>query len=190
MTYKGVRARPPASENGRLFEVCKVRIGPDGHVSDVLWSELDAGSDQHLGARVVASAAEVVDAIHDGARVAAVFSATEAGAPKRLPMRPFVVVEHEDGRECITFEGPPSPGRELVDLISLDGDLGMISFQVIDMTCARGADAVTNALKAVDRDAQVRVDLANFTVEIEPGSASARQLSDAIKRAGYSPVAA
>jgi len=34
------------------------------------------------------------------------------------------------------------------------------------------------------------VDLAPFTVEIEPGAANARQLSDATKRAGYSPVAA
>jgi hypothetical protein len=120
MTYKGARARPLASENGRLFEVSKVRIGPDGHVSDVLWGELDADSDQHVGARVVASAAEVVDAIHDGAQVAAVFSSTEAGGPKHLPMRTFVIVEHEDGRECITFEGPPSPGRELADMVNLD----------------------------------------------------------------------
>ena len=121
MTYEGVRARPMASESGRLFEVSKVRIGPDGHVSDVLWGELDAGSDQHVGTHVVASAAEVVDAIHDGAQVAAVFLSTESGRPKHLPMRTFVIVEHEDGRECITFEGPPSPGRELVDMVSLDG---------------------------------------------------------------------
>jgi hypothetical protein len=36
-------------------------------------------------------------------------------------MRTFVIVEHEDGRECITFEGPPSPGRDLVDIDKLDG---------------------------------------------------------------------
>jgi hypothetical protein len=120
MTYKGVRARPLESENGRLFEVSKVRIGPDGHVSDVLWGELDGGSDQHVGVRVVVSAAEVVDAIHDGAQVAAVFTSTNAGGPKHLLMRTFVVVEHNDGRESITFEGPPSPGRELIDMVSLD----------------------------------------------------------------------
>ena len=58
------------------------------------------------------------------------------------------------------------------------------------MTSARCAGAVTRALKSVDRAALVRVDMATFTVEIEPSSANARQLSDAIKRAGYSPVAA
>ena len=46
------------------------------------------------------------------------------------------------------------------------------------------------ALKAVDRAATVNVDMATFTVEIEPARATARQLSDAIRRAGYSPEAA
>lgn len=66
----------------------------------------------------------------------------------------------------------------------------MIAFQVSDMTSARCAGAVTKALKAVDHAAQVRVDMATYTVEIEESRANARELSDAIKRAGYSPVAA
>ena len=66
----------------------------------------------------------------------------------------------------------------------------MIAFLVTDMTDARSAGVVTRALKAVDRSALVRVDMATFTVEIEPSKASARQLSDAIKCAGYLPVAA
>jgi copper chaperone len=66
----------------------------------------------------------------------------------------------------------------------------MIAFQVCDMTTSRCGGAVTKAIKAIDRSAVVRVDLANFTVEIEPSNANARQLSDAIKRAGYSPIAA
>jgi hypothetical protein len=116
MTYQGERARPLASESGRVFEVSKVRIGPDGHVSDVLWGEVDAGSDQDVGQRVLAAAAEVVDAIHDGARVEALFS-TRGHLPERL----FEVVQHEDGRECIALAGAPSPGRNLADLVSLDG---------------------------------------------------------------------
>lgn len=66
----------------------------------------------------------------------------------------------------------------------------VIAFQVSDMTNSRSAGVVTQALKAVDRTALVRVDMVTLTVEIEPGKASARQFSDAIKRAGYSPVAA
>ena len=66
----------------------------------------------------------------------------------------------------------------------------MIAFQVCDMTSARRAGAVTKALKAVDHGAQVRVDMATLTVEIEESNANARELSDAIRRAGYSPIAA
>lgn len=66
----------------------------------------------------------------------------------------------------------------------------MIAFQVSDMTSHRSAGAVTKAVKAVDHRALVRVDMATFTIEIEECSANARQLSDAIKRAGFSPIAA
>lgn len=66
----------------------------------------------------------------------------------------------------------------------------MIAFQVAGMRSTRCAGAVTKALKAVDRAALVRVDLTTATVEIEPARANARQFSDAIRRAGYSPVAA
>jgi hypothetical protein len=103
------------SESGRFFEVSKVRIGADGHVSDVLWGEVDAGSDRRVGEQVRATAAEVVDALHDGAQVAAVFPARG-----RHPERNFRVVEHADGRECIAFDDAPSPGRELGDMAGLD----------------------------------------------------------------------
>lgn len=56
------------------------------------------------------------------------------------------------------------------------------------MTSARSAGVMTQALKAVDHSALVRADLDAITVAIEPSSATARQLSDAIKRAGCSPV--
>ncbi|CAN5604544.1 hypothetical protein BH11PSE7_BH11PSE7_17710 [soil metagenome] len=116
MTYQGERARPVASGTGRVFAVSKVRIGADGHVSDVLWSEVSGKTDQDVGKRVVAPVADVVDAIHDGAEVAAEFPSHNGHVPERL----FVVVEHEDGRECITFDGAPSPGRNLVDMVTLN----------------------------------------------------------------------
>jgi hypothetical protein len=115
MTYQGERARPMASENGRYSEVSKVRIGPDGHVREVLWGEVDAGSDRAVGARVLATAAEVVDAIHDEAQVEAVFS-----AKVHLPERLIATVLHADGRECIALDRATSPGRNLTDLDSLD----------------------------------------------------------------------
>jgi hypothetical protein len=115
MTYQGELARPMDTEAARYFAVSKVRIDSNGHVTDVLWSEMNAGSDRDIGAGVTATAAEVVDAIHDGAKVMAVFPPED-----RLPERPFVIVMHENGRECIAFDGVPSPGRNIADLDSLD----------------------------------------------------------------------
>jgi len=61
-----------------------------------------------------------VDAIHDGAQVAAVFLASSADPLQPRPERLFVVVEHEDGRECIAFEDGSSPGRDLLDMVALE----------------------------------------------------------------------
>jgi hypothetical protein len=69
-----------------------------------------------VGVPFVATAAEVVNAIHDGAKVAAVFPGDDS-----LPERAFVIVEHEDGRECIAFDGASSPGRDVADMARLDG---------------------------------------------------------------------
>jgi hypothetical protein len=80
----------------------------------VLWSEVNAASDLAVGNRVVAKVAEVVDAIHDGAQVAAVFTMGDA-----LPKRMFLVVEQIDGSEQIAIDGTPSPGRNASDLARL-----------------------------------------------------------------------
>jgi len=64
----------------------------------------------------------------------------------------------------------------------------MISFQVNDMTCGHCVSTVTRALKAADKDAKVQIDLATHRVQVEPASADAEELADAIKEAGYTPV--
>lgn len=65
----------------------------------------------------------------------------------------------------------------------------MISFSVADMTCGHCVSSITQAVKAIDHGAQVRIDLVAQRVEIEPAAADAAALSDALKGAGYSPVA-
>ena len=120
MTYQGERARPLATESRRFFEVLKLRIGADGHVSEVLWTEVNGAADRDVGPRVRAMASEVVDAIHDGAQGAAVFSPSAAHPLQDRPDRAFVIVEHADGRECIAFDEAPSPGRQLSDVDRLN----------------------------------------------------------------------
>jgi copper chaperone len=65
----------------------------------------------------------------------------------------------------------------------------MISFQVKDMTCGHCIGSITKAVKAVDSGARVQIDLATHRVEIEPTKAGAAELGDAIKEAGFTPVA-
>ena len=66
----------------------------------------------------------------------------------------------------------------------------MIAFEVNDMTCGHCVSTLTKALKAADPRAKVQIDLARHRVEIEPGEADARELSEAIQEAGYTPTPA
>ena len=64
----------------------------------------------------------------------------------------------------------------------------MIAFKVEDMTCGHCAGVITRAVKVADKDAQVRVDVAEHLVEIEPKAVDAKVLREAISEAGYTPV--
>ena len=66
----------------------------------------------------------------------------------------------------------------------------MIAFEVKDMTCGHCVSTITQAVKAVDRNDKVEIDLARHRVEIEPADADARALADAISDAGYTPLPA
>lgn len=65
----------------------------------------------------------------------------------------------------------------------------MVTFEVNDMTCGHCVSAITKAVAFVDPGAKVQIDLASHRVQIEPATSSADALSDAIKVAGYTPVA-
>lgn len=65
----------------------------------------------------------------------------------------------------------------------------MIAFEVRDMYSSRSAGAIVKSVKALDSGASVRVDLCQRSVEIETDRAHAQELSDAIGRAGFTPVA-
>lgn len=64
----------------------------------------------------------------------------------------------------------------------------MITFEVSDMTCGHCVSTITKALKASDKHAKVQIDLATHRVQVEPVSADAEELAEAIKDAGYTPV--
>lgn len=65
----------------------------------------------------------------------------------------------------------------------------MTTFEVKDMTCGHCVSTITKALTAVDPGAKVQIDLASHRVVVDSTEADAAKLSDAIKEAGYTPVA-
>ena len=88
----------------------------------------------------------------------------------------------------LTF--PRWQGRHYALNDFLPAERVVIAFQVNDMTCGHCVSTVTKALKSVDKDAEVTIDLASHRVEVRPANSNAQELSDAIKEAGYTPVPA
>jgi copper chaperone len=64
----------------------------------------------------------------------------------------------------------------------------MIEFEVSDMSCGHCVATITRALKAVDPQAEVDVDLSRHLVRVQGSDLGAQALSDAIREAGYTPV--
>lgn len=61
----------------------------------------------------------------------------------------------------------------------------MVTLIVPDMTCGHCAKAVTEAVKSVDSNAMVNVDLETKTVQIDSQSVDAAVVSQALDAAGY-----
>ena len=64
-----------------------------------------------------------------------------------------------------------------------------LTFQVDDMTCGHCASTSGKVVADGDRDAKVAVDLASHLVRIESSRAGAEAFREAIREAGYTPVA-
>jgi hypothetical protein len=99
MTYQGARARPGDTETGHFFAVSKVRLDRFGHVTHVLWNEVDTKSNSNLSSAALVSVADAVDAIHGGAQVAAVFQ----GWLPHIPEHTFEIIAHLNGGETIAL---------------------------------------------------------------------------------------
>jgi len=65
----------------------------------------------------------------------------------------------------------------------------MLTFKVEDMTCNHCAGAITRALKEVDAHATIDVQVAEKRVHVDSRLAAA-VLAEAIKEAGFTPLAA
>jgi copper chaperone CopZ len=63
----------------------------------------------------------------------------------------------------------------------------MLTFEVQDMSCGHCASSITKAVKDLDPQATVNIDLASKKVMIE-GKADARAVEAAIADIGFTPV--
>ena len=64
----------------------------------------------------------------------------------------------------------------------------MMEFDVKDMTCGHCASVITKAVKEIDAGARCEIDLSARRVRIE-STQGASEFGEAIREAGYSPVA-
>jgi copper chaperone len=62
----------------------------------------------------------------------------------------------------------------------------MIEYQVSDMTCGHCVSRVTRAVKEVDGNAKVDINLDNKRVRID-SALDGREFAEAIREAGYTP---
>jgi len=64
----------------------------------------------------------------------------------------------------------------------------MHAFEVKDMTCGHCVGAITKAVKTLDPDARLQIDLAAHRVEIDSSTIPAAQWREVISQAGFTPV--
>jgi copper chaperone len=64
----------------------------------------------------------------------------------------------------------------------------MLTFRVDDMSCGHCVRAIKQAVRALDADAAVDVDLSRHLVRVQAGRLAAPVVRQALQQAGYSPV--
>ena len=95
-----------------VYAVSKISLDPEGRVTEVLWGQVDTVRNDWSTDEATAPVREVVDAIHGGAAVYALFPS----ATGHVPERRFDVIEHEDGTETIAIGASPDTSRGLGDM--------------------------------------------------------------------------
>jgi hypothetical protein len=99
-----------------VFAVSKVRLDQDGRVIAVFWGRVNTDTNQWATAEVVAPVRAVVEALHAGDQVYALFPSTHGHVPDRR----FMVADYDNGWETIVLDGPPTYEREVHDMERID----------------------------------------------------------------------
>ncbi len=109
-------ALPLAADAATFYAVSQIRLDGRQRVSEVVWGQVDTASNRWATDEMRAPVADVVDAIHNGDPVFALFR----GADGHAPQRRFAAVEHDDGEESIALAAAVGSihGLEAMDRIA------------------------------------------------------------------------
>jgi hypothetical protein len=120
MPYRGTKARKQSDETPRLFAVSAVILDASGYVAFVRWGEVTSKvhskTPTHAETEMLSPVSDVVEAIHSGDQVVAVFPSRML----KMPDRAFKVVRLEDGRRVLALEGLAVFEGELADIAILE----------------------------------------------------------------------
>jgi len=95
-----------------VHAVSKVKLDKDGRITAVFWGRVDTQKNQWAAPETVAPVVDVVNAIHTGDQVYALFPSVHG----HLPDRRFITVSYDNGWETIALDGPPTHEREVHDM--------------------------------------------------------------------------
>jgi hypothetical protein len=110
------KALPLAADAVTFYAVSQMQLDARQRVSEVVWGQVDTVSNRWATDEVRAPVADVVEAIHNGDPVFALFRGNDG----HLPRQRFVVLEHDDGEESIVLEGPAVSGSDLQAMDRID----------------------------------------------------------------------
>ena len=103
----------------KTFAVSKVGLDKGGRITAVLWGQVDTDKNTWATPEVVVPVETVVDALHAGDPVFALFPSIYG----HLPDRQFTVADYDGGRETIVLDGPTAYDRDVHDMDRLDGSV-------------------------------------------------------------------
>jgi hypothetical protein len=99
------------------FAVSKVELDPTGHITAVLWGQVDIRKNAWAAPEVLVPVAAAVHALHAGHHVVAMFPSLHG----HVRDRSFVVGYYDGDHKTIVLDGPTTYECEVHDMDRIDG---------------------------------------------------------------------
>lgn len=97
----------------KTHAVAKVRLDGDGRITGVEWGPVNTETNEWHTEPQIADVSEVVNAVHRGEDVYALFPTAHG----MMPMRRFRIVTYDNGWQTVTFDGAVTHEHEIHDML-------------------------------------------------------------------------